>query len=1352
MSESFSNDASTSGKLHPSASSSTSFVFLTRLWPQWRVKCCSQDSRKLTITIPAPPEVPSPIENPTTDPQRENTAPHPNEHVFSLTIKLPHEPWKTQIQVSAQEQLQDIRQIIVDQPYAMQYSCFHLEHNGERINDFVELSEVPNIKPDSTLTLVEDPYTEKEARMHVVRMRELIGAAGDRTDTIHGISAGLSLHDYVLEKQTSSNGYPSNGSITSDPSDIAAFDFDGQGSVKSLLAPEEQPSPKTVKSISLSPWHPPPYHLRTKGHLLYLVVITNEGEQYHITSHVSGFFVSKSSHNKFDPFPKQAPKNYFEHSLLALLRRISPSFDSSFRALQEYNSKRDPLTLFQLSNAIPASPWMVQAPSANLQEHQADITRTQESYLFSGAESTETLRDWNEEFQSTKELPKETVQDKVFRERLTSKLFADYNEAAVRGAVLIARGEVPPLNPTESREAQIFVYNNVFYSFGADGVGTFGTDGGDEAAWVATGKDVVGVKAVNNLDVNGLFTPGTVVVDYLGKRIVGQSIVPGIFKQREPGEHQIDYGGVEGKDVVAEDPAFVPLFEKLSSALHVKKHPVWDKEHKRHDLEASVETKGLLGTDGRKYVLDLYRITPLDVTWIEQHWGETKEEKEGVERKDYPHRMVVLRQELVEAYSRLKLREYVDAELAKLPQNTAQPSDKAEAKTNGQKEVDVKITEGDSKGRDVEMIEGESQIAGEEKEKSDVQQDKSSEPPRVDISNFRFALNPDVFSGQTPQTDEEKEQQEKDEAEVRAVCTYLTSHTIPNLIHELQEGDVGFPMDGESLTTLLHKRGVNMRYLGMIAKHSDNDSARFQALRQLCQQEMVARGFKHVVNNYLRQLPVVFAPNCVSHLLNCLLGIRHNPHPVAEVDESLKDMYSETDFAFEKVDPTSLRAAVLDQIRMRFRYELSGDLVVYGKELQMLREVSLKLGLQLAVKSYAFTHTVQPNGANKESAPPSPIESPLTNGHSMGSKKKKKGKDSSSPQRVASPSCSASATFHSGDILNFVPVVKDSSPKSVLAEEAYDGGRMSIAQGQKEIGQELLLESLSLYEQIYGILHPEVSRIYLQLSTIYYNMDEKNAAVELARKAVIVAERTMGIDAAETILSYLNLGLFEHATGNSKAALSYVIHALDLWKVVYGPNHPDSITTLNNAAVMLQSMKRYHESRLWFEASLKISEAVSGKNSVNSGTLLFQLAQALALDNDAHAAVNRMRESCNIFRALLGPEDRNTKEAEGWLDQLTQNAVNIAKRTKDLESGKLRRVHFTTRVPAGVRPRPTVGGTVSDNVIGGRVSGNGSYELDNRNIDELIRYIDGDQKKSTRKKRNSNPKRRGGAAAVANKD
>ncbi|KAJ5988898.1 hypothetical protein N7481_004108 [Penicillium waksmanii] len=1208
--------------------------------------------------------------------------------LFQISVKLPHEPYKIQVMVSSQEQVQDVRQSIVELPGTFQYTCFHLEFNGTRINDFIELSEVPDLQADSEITLVEDPYTEKEARMHVVRLRELVGAAGDRVDSLHGISAGLSLHDDISAEAALAVESEKDHSLLK-------YDLTGPSSLQTILPKPESPLPKTVKSISLSAWNPVPYHLRQKGHLLYLQVLTNEGEQFQITAHVSGFFVNKNSNTRFDPFPKPMPKGIkgSAHSLLTLISQLSASFNTSFEALQESNNQKDLLTTFPFQNAIPNSPWLVAPVSSSQNAHQPDLTRSQESYLISGVDNAETLRDWNEEFQTTRELPRETVQDRVFRERLTSKLFADYNEAAARGAVLVARGEVAPLNPTEAREAQIFVYNNIFYSFGADGVGTFTSEGGDEAARVAVGKDVLGIKAVNQLDIQGLFTPGTIVVDYLGKRIVGQSIVPGIFKQREPGEHQIDYGGVEGKEVVATHPDFKPVFEKLSKALRVKQHPVWDKDGKRHDLEGSVETKGLLGTDGRKYVLDLYRVAPMDATWQEEDGSDV-----------YPHRMSVLRLELVESYWRLKMSEYVKAEVER------RRAEKADSKTE---------------------------------EDAEEKPEESADQERVDISGFQLSLNPDVFSGQVPQTKEEKEQWAEDEKEVRSACDHLRSKIIPDLVKDLHDGDVGFPMDGQSLTQLLHKRGINMRYLGKLAELSSEKGPRLAALSTLVIQEMVARAFKHVSHKYLRNVPAPFVAPCIAHLLNCLLGADVNAAPRAEIDESLREVYPEGDLSFEKVTPASLRAEIEKQVTIRYRFSLDKSWANTLRHMQVLRDISIKLGLQLGAREFAFTK-------DQVKEAPVPVPAANGNGHDDGSKnkKKKKGGDNKSPSRApveTKPALSISAD----DILNIVPLVKDASPRSALAEEALEAGRISLMQNQKQLGQELILESLSLHEQIYGILHPEVAKLYHQLSMLYYQTDEKEAAVELARKAVIVTERTLGVDSADTILAYLNLSLFEHASGNTKTALVYIKHAMDLWKIIYGASHPDSITTMNNAAVMLQHLKQYADSRKWFEASLTVCENLFGKESINTATILFQLAQALALDQDSKAAVGKMREAYNIFLAQLGPEDRNTKEAETWLEQLTQNAVSIAKHAKDIQARRLRRVNINPRVSTmGTRVQPQVGQTAPETAGAGAADPN----MQNRSIDELVKFIEGGEAGSSRtkqKKRTANPKLRGSKQSKA---
>ncbi|KAL8854836.1 MAG: hypothetical protein Q9221_000342 [Calogaya cf. arnoldii] len=1264
------------------------------------------------------------------------------DHVFDVSIVLPHQPYNIQIPVSLQGQIQDLRSAIVEQPGTFQYTCFYLEHNGQRINDFTDLSDVKGLTAGSEIRLIEDPYTEREARMHVVRIREIIGAAGNRVDVLNGVDAGLSLHESVApwngpDAASAAKQKSANSKLTADAHPLSDFKVDGPISIQTLLPPSQEAPPKTIKALGISPWNPPPPMFRQRGHLLYLQLTTNEGEQFQITSHVSGFFVNRSSNSKFDPIPKASPKNAMAHSLLTLIQTLSPSFSNAFNMLLEANNKRDPLATFQLTSAIPSNPWLVQASSFSAAAHQPDLTRTQETYLLSGVENTETLRDWNEEIQSTRELPRETVQDRVFRERLLAKIFAEFNDAAARGGALVARGEVAPLNPTESKDAQIFVYNGIFYSFGADGVGTFTSEGGDEAARIAVGKDVAGVKMVNQLDIPGLATPGTIIVDYLGKRLVAQSIVPGIFKQRDPEEPQVDYGGVEGKDVVADNEAFVPSFSQVSKALKVKKHAVWDKEGKKHVLEGSVETKGLLGTDGRKYILDLYRLTPLDISWLDGYWTDSVDHDQKPLERNYPHRMSVLRPELIESYWRVKMSEYVKAELDK--------------RKNDQKD-DVDGEKSDQPDQTPPGETGDTQVSGTSGAETNGLE-TAKDRGRVDISAFSLSLNPDVFCGQVPQTAEEKEEWANDEREVRAVADHLHQKIIPELIHDLQEQEVGFPMDGQSLSRLMHKRGINVRYVGKLASLTKEGTSRLQALKDLAEQEMIARAFKHVANRYLKTLPTAMAPSCVAHLLNCLLGTETNSSPKAQLDEDLQYLYKDADYSFADATPQSLQTDIEAQTQLRYRYTLEESWLSGVRRPQLLREIALKLGLQLVAKDYCLSPASQSQPSDlapmaNGSATQLSIDGHATNGSGGKKKKKRNNGDSPPASATASTILEPPHKFVPDDIVNIVPIVKDSNSKSVLAEEALEAGRISMMQNQKELGQELLLESLSLHEQIYGILHPEVARVYHQLAMLYYTIDEKDAAVELAHKAVVISERTIGIDSDETILSYLNLSLFEHANGNTAVALACQRHALELWKIVYGPDHPDIMTTHNNAAVMLQHLKLFHESRVWFEKSHTVSEQMCGKDSIATASLAFQLAQALALDQDHKGAVNRMREAYSIFHHKLGADDRNTKEADSWLDQLTVNAVSIAKHAKDVQAQKVRRALFTPRVTLRTQPQAPVGHSSTEG-MNGRVP-NSTDGLDNRSIDELMKYIEssGDATRKTPTKKRKNPRSRRAGSSV----
>lgn len=58
-------------------------------------------------------------------------------------------------------------------------------------------------------------------------------------------------------------------------------------------------------------------------------------------------------------------------------------------------------------------------------------------------------RDWNEEFQIVKELPKKTLPERVDRERSHFKVNSDFVWASTRGAQLVVDGCLMPINPGE---------------------------------------------------------------------------------------------------------------------------------------------------------------------------------------------------------------------------------------------------------------------------------------------------------------------------------------------------------------------------------------------------------------------------------------------------------------------------------------------------------------------------------------------------------------------------------------------------------------------------------------------------------------------------------------------------------------------------------------------------------------------------------------------------------------------------------------------------------------------------------------------------------------------------------------
>lgn len=841
----------------------------------------------------------------------------------------------------------------------------------------------------------------------------------------------------------------------------------------SKLVPSEfkRVAPECIKSLALSGWNPVPHRQKLKGDLLYLAVSTLEGEIIHITASTKEFFVNNSSNNKYDP-SASTTKRASAHSLITLLQKISPMFNTKFLELQDFITRHHMLEVLPVNTYYPSHPWAVENPEVLF-----DPSRPCETYLNSGSDAVESLRDWNDELQSHRELPKTMLQERVLRERLITKVQAEFTEAAVRGAMAVVNGSVIPLNPLEIEESHMFVYNNIFFSKGNDGRGTFETLGADEAAHVATGKDLEGVKILNSIDADGLYTLASVIIDYKGIRIVAQSIVPGIFRRQD--ENSIIYGSVDNGVQISSDPTFhEAISNDVAKSLHLAEHAVIDEAGAEVKLYTSQETKGLLGADGRRYMLDLYRLNPVDIEFIESECV-AKDDKPA-----YPHKMTLLRPELMSLYWEHKFRQWVKVktEQAKKEKDDAKP-----AAIEGAE----KTEEGNSVATTTE--------------------EEEEEELKIDINEFKLTFNPDVFTSAKQPTSEETTQHEQ---VIREASKFLVEEIVPSIVFDFASYTIS-PLDGDALTKAMHRRGINMRYLGKLAELiSLSKDKRIEHIHKLAIQEMIVRASKRLLRKYLVNCSVEETSLCISHFFNCLIGTSFNVKPTPVLPEGS----SRNDFEWAQLTPAILKSLLSQQILLRFRYKLEDDAVDQLKFLPTLRELCLRTGVQVNARDYrteAYTEEERATFVAEDAAHQASIDrKKQEQSHVRGKKSKKNHETSKRPTR-------RTTTFIPEDIFNLMPTVKQASSRSVFAEETFEAGKMSISQGHRQLGLELLLESLALHEQTYGFLHPETSKCYATLAMLYHHSEDRESALDLQRKAVISAERTCGIDHPETIHHYV---------------------------------------------------------------------------------------------------------------------------------------------------------------------------------------------------------------------------------------
>ncbi|XP_048478328.1 clustered mitochondria protein homolog isoform X3 [Plutella xylostella] len=1199
------------------------------------------------------------------------------------------------IQVSSMELVQEIHQVLMDREDTCHRTCFSLQLDGVTLDNFAELKNIEGLKEGSVIKVVEEPYTMREARIHVRHVRDLLKSI-DCSDAYAGQECSslaflnIVTQGDILEKKKS----------RPESVDCTPPDYIMPGSTERPLLPlhpglsKENKAPQCLKVLTTSGWNPPPGPRKMCGDLLYLHVVTLEDRHFHITACPRGFYLNQSSEEVFNPRP--STPSLLCHSLIELLGIVSPAFKRNFALVQKRRMQKHPFERV-------ATPYQVYQWASPVLEHTVDAIRAEDTFSSKlGYEEhiPGQTRDWNEELQTTRELPRATLPERLLRERAIFKVHSDFVAAATRGAMAVVDGNVMAINPGEEPKMQMFIWNNIFFSLGFDVRDHYKDLGGDAAAFVAPRNDLQGVRVYSAVDTPGLHTLGTVVVDYRGFRVTAQSIIPGILEKEQ--EQSVVYGSIDFGTTVLTHPKYMELLSKAGQQLKIMPHSVISAGGETVELCSSVECKGIVGNDGRHYILDLLRTFPPDVNFLQL---EDDELREDIKSMGFPiihkHKLCCLRQELVDNFVEARYFMFIRYAAFHLQQlsakrqqadtksiepskdakdNTSETKPKRDTKSQEKETKDKKKKDNkkdsnkkeEVKAEKTKEVKSEEEVKPESKDEelllndnyseidTDVakkivesitdsisgekQETDSGDRSRAVVaaaaravaslkeSEFDVRFNPDVYSAGIKHA-ASPEQLAQQRHLVKEAAAFLLTTQIPAFVRECLEQSSA-PMDGAALTEALHARGINVRYLGRVcvALRAQPSLAYLHALALA---ELVLRAAKHLYTAHLQSCDAMCIGVAVAHFLNCLLGACPNPSvPSGE-------------------EPGRARGSGGRAGRGR-RTRKPAPAAAPAPEWSALTPSKLHHHIKHELKSYwgydlnadSMESLIEKNGLQK-------ISLLRSFALKVGLQVALREYDFDNKHKP---------TFSGADITNIFPVVKHINPRASDAYNFYTTGQSKIQSGAVSEGHELIAEALNLLNNVYGAMHGEIAQCLRMVARLCYVTGEHRDAMAYQQKAVLMSERVNGIDHPYTITEYSHLALYCFANGQVSTALKLLYRARYLALLVCGENHPEMALLDSNIALILHAVGEYELSLRFVEKALAITVLVHGARSLKTAVARHLLARTLSCLGDFRAALQHEKETYSIYKQLLGEKHEKTRESSECLRHLTQQAVVLQKR------------------------------------------------------------------------------------------
>ncbi|OQN95386.1 hypothetical protein B0A48_18634 [Cryoendolithus antarcticus] len=160
------------------------------------------------------------------------------------------------------------------------------------------------------------------------------------------------------------------------------------------------------------------------------------------------------------------------------------------------------------------------------------------------------------------------------------------------------------------------------------------------------------------------------------------------------------------------------------------------------------------------------------------------------------------------------------------------------------------------------------------------------------------------------------------------------------------------------------------------------------------------------------------------------------------------------------------------------------------------------------------------------------------------------------------------------------------------------------------------------------------------------------SAETMNRRALEGCEKVLGKEHPDTLASVSNLALVLQYQGKYEAAETMNRRALEGCEKVLGKDHPDTLTSMSNLALVLQYQGKYEAAETMNRRALEGCEKVLGKEHSDTLTSVYCLAYLLHQKADFAAAVPLYERACLGYVVKLGPSHPTTVQCVSHMSSL----------------------------------------------------------------------------------------------------